>query len=149
MAVAALSIALVACGSNGRTGTNFCRQLQSELPEIGEPIRNTSDASAMVRRYKRLLKVAPLTIQDDFTAITNVLDMAAAANPNKTDELQEVADAAYAANAAARNVVAWVKDTCAVDISTGVSVPPSREPAPTTTSIATTTTVATTTTPAP
>lgn len=138
----ALSSVLVACGSTGRTGTNFCRQLQNEMPEIGEPIENSADANAMVRRYKRLSKVAPLTIQDDFEKLTDVLDLAASSDPTKADELQAVADAAYAANAAARNVEAWVKDTCAVDISTGVSVTPPRNPVPTTSTVAATTTTA-------
>lgn len=140
---------LMSCGSPARTGTNFCRQLQNELPGIAAPIETLGDANAMVNRYKRLSKVAPLTIQKDFEALTRVLSMAASANPNNTDELQAVADAAYSANAAARNVVAWVKDTCAVDIKTGVSVTPPRKPVPTTSTVATTSTIATTTTPAP
>lgn len=134
MAASALcAVWLAACTSPGRTGTNFCRQLQKELPGIAAPIESPGDANTMVGRYKRLLTVAPLTIQKDFATLTDLLDLAAHSNPNKTDELQKVADAAYAANSAARNVAAWVKDTCAVDIRTGVSVPPPRKPVPTTT----------------
>jgi len=121
-----VAVALAACSGDERSSNAFCKQLADELPEIGQPMDTGGDVVAQVARYKRLLKVAPLTIEEDFTVLTNLLDTASRLNPNNTDDVQKIADMAYAANMSAQAVAAWVKDTCAVDISTGVTVVPPR-----------------------
>ena len=105
------------------------------------------DVVAQVARYKRLLKVAPLAIESDFQVLTDLLDAAARMNPNNTDDVQEIADRAYAANMSAQAVSAWVKDTCAVDLATGVTVQPPRVATSTTSTIAAADTTTTTDTP--
>jgi hypothetical protein len=101
------------------------------------------DVTAMVDRYERLLKRAPLSIEGDCAILTGLLQDASKVDPTDKEALQEMADATYAANQSALNVRDWVKSTCAVDISTGLNIDPPRVP---TTTIATTTTVAATTT---
>ena len=91
-----------------------------------------ADVGRMVSRYERLLEVAPLEIEADFRILTTLLDDASKANPNDPDELQEISDAAYAANTSALAVADWVYDTCAVDFATGMNVAPPRTPAPST-----------------
>jgi hypothetical protein len=129
---------LMSCGSPQRTGTNFCRQLAQELPAIGQPIATSQEVSAMVARYERLLRVAPLTIEKDLAVLTDLLQQAQKVNPNDPAQLQALANASYAANQSSLAVRDWVKSTCAVDITTGVNIEPPRVP---TTTIATTTTV--------
>jgi hypothetical protein len=128
----ALSTTLVlgACSNNTRTGSTFCQRLQEELPGISQPIESQTDVRTMVSRYKRLLNVAPLSIEEDFRVFVALIDLAASSNPNDPDSLQEVADAAYAANTSALRVAAWVYDTCAVDLPTGMNVAPPRTPPP-------------------
>ena len=121
-----MAVALTSCSSDQRSSNAFCKQLADELPEIGQPMGTGGDVIAQVARYKRLLKVAPLTIEEDFKVLTDLLDTASRLNPNNTDDVQKIADMAYAANMSAQAVAAWVKDTCAVDISTGVTVVPPR-----------------------
>lgn len=121
-----MAVVLTACLSDQRSSNAFCKQLAGELPEIGQPMGTGGDVVAQVARYKRLLKVAPLTIEEDFKVLTDLLDTASRLNPTNTDDVQKIADMAYAANMSAQAVAAWVKDTCAVDISTGVTVVPPR-----------------------
>jgi hypothetical protein len=136
-----LTAVLISCGGPQRTGTNFCRQLAQELPAIGQPMSTTQEVAAMVARYERLLKVAPLTIEKDLAVLTDVLQQAEKVNPNDAEQLQALANASYAANQSSLTVRDWVKSTCAVDISTGVNIDPPR--VPTTTIAATPTTDAT------
>jgi hypothetical protein len=93
-------------------------------------MESQADVRTMVSRYERLLRVAPLSIEEDFRVFVDLLDLAASSDPNDPDSLQEVADAAYAANTSALRVAAWVYDTCAVDLPTGMNVAPPRTPAP-------------------
>ena len=96
----------------------------------------SSDVSSMVKRYERLLERAPLTIEGDLAILTDLLRQASDLDPRNSTEVQELANAAYAANQAAKTVREWVKNTCAVDIATGVSIAPPRTAPETTTTIA-------------
>jgi len=140
-AVLAIATGLVfvisSCAAPSRTGSSFCAQLGRELPAIGQPMVTGTDVTAMVNRYERLLKRAPLSIEGDFAILTGLLQDASRVNPSDKEALQKMADATYAANQSALNVRDWVKSTCAVDISTGLNIEPPRVP---TTTIATTTT---------
>lgn len=129
---------LMSCGSPQRTGTNFCRQLANEIPEIGQAMSTQQEVSAMVDRYERLLKVAPLTIEKDLAVLTELIRQAEKSNPNNPEDLQQLADASYAANQSSLAVRDWIKSTCAVDITTGENIEPPRV-APTTTVPPTTT----------
>jgi hypothetical protein len=121
---------ITACSDNTRTGSTFCKRLQDELPGITQPMESQGDVRTMVSRYKRLLDVAPLSIEEDFRVLVDLLDLAADSDPNDPDSLQEVADAAYAANTSSLQVSEWIYDTCAVDFVTGMNVAPPRTPAP-------------------
>ena len=141
VAVLVVPLLLAACGSD-RTGSAFCAQLGREIPGIGARVTTKREISAMVDRYERLLDRAPLSIEDDLRTMTDLLRLAARVDTNDKDEVQRLADATYAAKRPSDKVRAWVKSTCAVDISTGSTIAPPR--------VATTTTVkGPATTPAP
>lgn len=137
-AMAVLSIVVLsACTSTQRTGTNFCRRLAESLPAIGEPMATQGEIIEQLTRYERLLEVAPLSIEEDLAVLTDLIRRASTVDAADPDELQALADAAYAANRSADAVAAWTISTCAVDISTGMRVdPPRQPPATTTTTIA-------------
>lgn len=107
----------------------------------------TRDIEAMIGRWDRLLERAPLTVEGDIAAVTALLRKAAAVDPSKPDQVQDLADASYEANQSAEAVRDWVLDTCAVDIATGLTVAPPRTAPPTT--VAPATTLAPATTPVP
>jgi len=117
-----------ACGTDQRTGTNFCRRLGESLPDIGLPMSTQGEILEQVSRYERLLEVAPLSIEEDFATLTDLLRRASQVDTADPAEVQALADASYAANRASKNVAAWVIDTCAVDITTGLTVAPPRVP---------------------
>ena len=130
--------ALTSCGGSKRTGSAFCAQLGREIPAIAQQPKTTDEVRAMVDRYERLLERAPLSIEKDLVVLTDVLRLAEKLDASKPDKVQELANATYAANQAALGVRDWVKSTCAVDISTGLTIEPPRQP--TTTTIASSTT---------
>lgn len=144
--IAALAVAAVvtSCGSPERSGSSFCRQLGEELPGIGQSMATTRDIEAMIGRWDRLLERAPLTVESDIAVVTALLRKAAAVDPSKPDQVQDLADASYEANQSAEAVRDWVLDTCAVDIATGLTVAPPRTAPPTTAAPATTVAPATT-----
>lgn len=78
----------------------------------------------MLDRYKRLAKVAPLAIEDDWNSLTELLAAASRANPNDAESVQAVIDMSYATEKAANAASQWIRETCGVDISTGLSVGP-------------------------
>ena len=125
------SAVLASCGTE-RTGTAFCRQLAKEIPAIADTITTKTQANEIVSSYERLLEVSPLTIEKDVRTVTELLRMAAKVDTKDKDQVQELADASYAAKQAALNVREWAKSTCAVDISTGSTIVPPRTVPPTT-----------------
>ena len=152
LAATVLSIsALTACSGTERTGSAFCAQLGKELPAIAAPMATTKEVTAMIDRYERLLARAPLSIENDLQTLTDVLKQAEKVNTNDPTQVQALADATYRANQASLSVRDWVKSTCAVDISTGVTIEPMRQPTTTTEAPPVTTTIAPApeTTPAP
>lgn len=90
------------------------------------------DVDAMIGRWERLLERAPLTIEGDMAVVTDLFRKAAAVDPADPVEVQDLADASYAANQAAEAVREWVQSTCAVDVATGLTIAPPRTAPPTT-----------------
>jgi hypothetical protein len=122
--IGAALMSLTACSTPARTATNFCRQLQKELPEITQPTATPAEVSALVARYERLGEVAPLAIEDDWKALTNLVRAAADVDAADPASVQAVADLSYATQQSATATATWVRETCGVDISTGMSTTP-------------------------
>jgi len=117
-------ITLTACSTPARTATNFCRQLQKELPEIAQPTATPAEVSALVARYERLGHVAPLAIEDDWMALTNLVKAAANVDAADPASVQAVTDLSYATQQSATAAALWVRETCGVDLSTGSGTSP-------------------------
>ncbi len=105
---------VAACSEPARTATNFCRQLEHELPEIAQPTATPAEVSALVGSYKRL----------DWKALTNLVEAAAEVNASDPESVQAVADLSYATQKSAAAAAKWVNETCGVDISTGIGTTP-------------------------
>ena len=123
-ALFALSTLASACAETPRTATNFCRQLALEVPAITQPTATPVEVSQMLDRYKRLGNVAPLAIEEDWKSLTDLLTFASRANPNDAESVQAVIVMSYATEKAADAVAKWIRETCGVDISTGLNVGP-------------------------
>lgn len=123
-AVLAVATLTSACAETPRTATNFCRQLALEVPAITQPTATQAEVSEMLDRYKRLGKVAPLAIEEDWQSLTELLAVASRTNPNDAESVQAVIDMSYATEKAAGAAAKWIRETCGVDISTGLNVGP-------------------------
>ena len=123
-AVLAVATLTSACAETPRTATNFCRQLALEVPAITQPTATQTEVSEMLDRYKRLGKVAPLAIEEDWQSLTELLAVASRTNPNDAESVQAVIDMSYATEKAADAAAKWIRETCGVDISTGLNVGP-------------------------
>lgn len=117
-------IAVTACAETPRTGTNFCRQLAKEMPGISVMPATVEEVNAAVGHFTRLQKVAPLEVQQDWDALTELMIAASKVKADDAESVQKVADLAYATEANANSASEWVKATCGVDISLGVQVTP-------------------------
>lgn len=117
-------IAISACAETPRTGTNFCRQLAKEMPGISVMPATVEEVNAAVGHFTRLQKVAPLEVQQDWNALTDLMIAASKVQADDAESVQQVADLAYATEANASTASEWVKATCGVDISLGVQVTP-------------------------
>jgi hypothetical protein len=117
-------VSLTACAQTPRTGTNFCRQLAKEMPGIAVMPATVDEVNASVEHFTRLQKVAPLEVQEDWDALTELMIAASKVKAEDAQSVQQVADLAYATEANAQAASQWVKATCGVDISLGVQVTP-------------------------
>ena len=79
-----------ACSSPARTATNFCRQLANELPEIADLPATDEQISDAVKRYERLLEVAPLEIEREFESLTALMRAAREQQGRQAEVLHRV-----------------------------------------------------------
>ena len=122
--VACLAAVASSCRSTPRTGENFCRQLAKEMPAIAEPPITAEAIDAAVRRFERLNEVAPLEVQSDWQALTELMRAARDVDANDQASVQALVDLSYATDKSATAAAAWVLSTCGVDIATGLAVTP-------------------------
>ena len=112
---------LGACSSPARTSTNFCRQLADELPEIADLPATDEQISDAVKRYERLLEVAPLEIEKEFDSLTALMRAARDVDAADTESVQALVELTYSSEKDALASSAWVLATCGVDLSLGIS----------------------------
>jgi hypothetical protein len=117
-------LVFAACGSTPRTATNFCRQLANEIDGLADLPATPNAINDAVERYERLLEVAPLAVEDDWRALTELLRAAGDLDASNEEAVQGVVDQAYASERAAQDAMKWVMTNCGVDISSGNSVMP-------------------------
>ncbi len=110
-----------ACSSPARTATNFCRQLANELPEIADLPATDEQISDTVKRYERLLDVAPLEIEREFESLTALMRAARDVDAADTESVQALVELTYSSEKDALASSAWVLATCGVDLSLGIA----------------------------
>ena len=105
------------CGGTNRDSTNFCRQLERELPGLGVAPVTQSDVDVLVSRYRRLGAVAPAAVAYDWETLTAMMEDASNLNTANSADVEAFTKEALQANKAAARALQWVKDTCGVDLS--------------------------------
>ncbi len=99
------------CSEPKRTGTQFCRQLDTELAQMNAPIATQNDIDLLVASYERIGKVAPIDVAKDWEALTALLAEAAHINTGNTTDVEAVTKHAYESNTAAQRAMKWALDT--------------------------------------
>ncbi len=122
--ISCLGLMVVACSETPRTTTNFCRQLAKEAPFIGDPPVTAADVAAMLARYERLSKAAPLVIEDEWKSLTELLAVASRVKSSDPESVQAVIEMAYSTEKDSAAVAKWTRETCGIDISNGLKVAP-------------------------
>ena len=119
---ASVCVAIIsACSSPARTATNFCRQLANELPEIADLPATDEQISDAVKRYERLLEVAPLEIEREFESLTALMRAARDVDAADIESIQALVELTYSSEKDALASSAWVLATCGVDLSLGIA----------------------------
>jgi hypothetical protein len=119
---ASVCVAIIsACSSPARTATNFCRQLANELPEIADLPATDEQISDAVKRYERLLEVAPLEIEREFESLTALMRAARDVDAADIESVQALVELTYSSEKDALASSAWVLATCGVDLSLGIA----------------------------
>ncbi len=122
--VSCLGLLVGACSETPRTATNFCRQLAKEVPFIGDPPVTAADVAAMLARYERLSKAAPLVIEDEWKSLTELLAVASRVKSSDPESVQAVIEMAYSTEKDSVTAAKWTRETCGIDISNGLKVAP-------------------------
>ncbi|MFM7126397.1 MAG: hypothetical protein ACKOYO_06015 [Actinomycetota bacterium] len=110
--VLALTTALPACSDTDRSANRFCGELNRSLPDLTAEPADGDDVDGLVTRFRRLNGITPVAIEDEWQALTDLVELAAASDPLDPASGQLLADAAYATERPARDVERWVEATC-------------------------------------
>ena len=100
------------CSDPDRSATRFCTELAAELPLLGGPFVDGGDVDDLVGRYEKLDRITPLSIQQEWSELTDLVQMASDVDVSDPVSRQELADTAYKTERSARDVAIWVETTC-------------------------------------
>ena len=114
-ALAALTLA--GCHGTTRTQAHFCARLRTSAPVLTAEIASPAVADAVVQEFTDLGKVAPFAIEDDWNALIDLVRTAATMDLADPEAQDALAAKAFASDAAAKNVLAYAKDRCGVDLA--------------------------------
>lgn len=103
---------LVSCSDSDRSASRFCGSLNTALPELTATVASSDDVSALVDRFQSLNDITPVAIEDEWQALTDLVQLAADTDPLNPESRQSLADAAYQTERPARDIERWVEATC-------------------------------------
>ncbi len=116
------SFALTSCSDTDRSASRFCSELAVDLPLLGGPFVDGNDVDDLVGRYEKLNSITPIAIDDQWSALTELVRQAANVDVDDPASRQELADTAYKTERSARDVAIWVETTCGLTMPDVVGV---------------------------
>lgn len=102
----------VSCSDTDRSANRFCGELSTSLADLTAEPANGDDVGSLVNRFKDLNAITPIAIEDEWQALTDLVELAADSDPLDPASTQAVADAAYRTERPARDIERWVEATC-------------------------------------
>ncbi len=117
VALASIALVGVACGgATERSSERFCGELAAHANEIRIAPESADQIPALITLFSKMGEVAPLDVQQDWEQVYGSLKTADSVNVNDPASVQAVADAAFATQRSAENVVTWASDNCGIDL---------------------------------
>lgn len=110
------------CSDTDRSASRFCGELAIDLPLLGGPFVDGDDVDELVNRYEKLERITPIAIDDEWSALTNLMRMASDVDVDDPASRQALADTAYKTERSARDVAIWVETTCGLTMPDVVGV---------------------------
>lgn len=117
--VALIALVVASCTSTPRTATNFCRLLERHRDTFTALPTTNDEVAEVAERYAELLEVAPLTVEEEWAALTRLMREAADVDPNDPEAVEALVEKSYLTEASATAAAKWVLENCGVDIATG------------------------------
>ena len=117
----AVAVAVLGSCDKGSREERFCKQLAAVQDELSVVPQDPADLDQFVGRYRKLARVAPLAIDEQWATITELVEAVALAdvtNPLTADRLR---DQAVAATKAVDDVRSYARSTCGVDLVLGTT----------------------------
>lgn len=99
-----------------RSTAAFCALLGDNLELLEGPLSTPEDLAALLTRYRELERVAPLSIEGSWSVIAELVESAAAVDRQDADAVAGLAEQAFAADLAAREVAAWATQRCGLTV---------------------------------
>lgn len=103
---------LASCSDTDRSAGTFCAELQTQLPALEVPPANSDEVEQLVSRFKKLNRLTPLAIEEQWRILTELVEMASDVIPSDPASRQAISDAAYEAERPTRELTFWVESTC-------------------------------------
>ena len=114
----ALAAAVTVLGScdKGSRQDRFCKKLAADQSLLSVVPQDPGDLDAFVARYQQLANIAPLTIDDEWHTIADLVKAVATSDLSDPTTADRLRDQAVAATKAVDDVRAYAKTTCGVDL---------------------------------
>lgn len=129
LALCAFGLVIIgACSDPDRSAGHFCAELQAELPALTTAPSTPKEVDRLVARFKRLNRMTPLAIEEQWQILTDLVDKAADVTLDDPTSRQELADAAYKAERPTRELTSWVEATCGYLMPDVIGIEGARSP---------------------
>jgi hypothetical protein len=115
--IALAGFVLAGCHGTSRTQAHFCDSLRKGAPVLSAAIASPGAADIVVQEFVALGKVTPLAIEDDWNTLADLVQTADTMDLADPAAQSALATKVFAADAATKNVLAYAKDRCGVDLS--------------------------------
>lgn len=117
LTIAVVSVMGLACTSESTRSTSaFCALLGDNVELLEGPLSTPEDLAALLTRYRAMERVAPLSIENSWSVITELVESAAAVDRQDPQAMADLAEQAFAADLAAREVASWATERCGITV---------------------------------
>jgi hypothetical protein len=115
----AVGLAGTACSDGEPAGDaeRFCGEVNANVRALTKPkLRSGADVNAYVELYRQLGEVAPLAVEEDWAALTDLYETASTVDTSSAESRDELNELAFRTEQSAVDVKRWLKANCNVNL---------------------------------